>query len=51
MDDREFWQEVRRWLIGRIKADQNMIAAIEKRFEISDNGTTKDRRPAPALTR
>ena len=52
MDEREFWIAFRRWLKGRIAADQQMVAAIEKRFEISDNGGTNDRqRPAPALTR
>jgi len=52
MDDREFWIAFRRWLQGRIAGDQQMVRAIEKRFEIGDNGDTKDgRRPASALTR
>ena len=46
MDDRDFWQAVRRWLKGRIAADQQMVAAIEKHFEISDNGARTDRQPA-----
>ena len=32
MEDREFWAEVRRWLKTRILADQQMIAAIERRY-------------------
>ena len=52
MDERAFWMAFRRWLKGRMSADQLMIDAIEKRFGIRDNGDTKDRpRPAPVLTR
>jgi len=51
MDDREFLLEFRRWLKGRIAGDRQMVAAIEKHLEISDNGAAKDRRPTPALTR
>ncbi|HZO30065.1 MAG TPA: hypothetical protein VFH48_29185 [Chloroflexota bacterium] len=43
MTDREFWIEVRRWLKTRILADTQMVATIEQRFAISDNGATKDR--------
>jgi hypothetical protein len=50
--DREFWIAFRRWLKSRMAADQQMIAAIEQRFDIGDNGTAMDRqRPAPVLTR
>jgi hypothetical protein len=52
MDDREFWIAFRRWLKGRMASDQQMIAAIERRFGISDNGDMKIRQqPAPVLTR
>jgi hypothetical protein len=52
MDDREFWIAFRRWLKGRIAADQQMVAAIERRFEIGDNAGTKGRqRQAPVVTR
>ena len=51
MDDREFWIAFRRWLKSRVASDQQMIAAIEKRFEISDNGATRERRADPVLTR
>lgn len=52
MTDREFWIEVRRWLKTRILADTQMVAAIEQRFAISDNGATKDYRSSAAgLTR
>jgi hypothetical protein len=51
VDEREFWIQFRRWLKGRIAGDQLMVAAIERRFRISDNEATKERqRPTPALT-
>ena len=36
MDDREFWREVRRWLKTRILADQQMVRAIEARFDFEE---------------
>jgi hypothetical protein len=48
MDERAFWVEFRRWLKSRIIADQRMAAAIEQRYQISDNTERTDRRPKPA---
>jgi len=43
--EREFWIELRRWLKSQIIADERLVAAIEKRFAISDTTETKDCRP------
>ena len=50
MDDREFWfwWEVRRWLKTRILADQQMIAAIERRYgPFGEQKRQEGRRPSP----
>ncbi len=46
MDERQFWIEFRRWLKGRMAADQQMVAAIEKRFGLEER--KRDRPPRPA---
>ena len=52
MTERDLWIAFRRWLKGRVAADQQMISAIERRFEIGDNGATKERQVStPVLTR
>jgi len=48
MDDRAFQLELRRWLKSRIIADQRLVAAIEKRYQISDTTESTNRRPKPA---
>jgi hypothetical protein len=51
VEDREFWTEFRRWLIGRQKSDQKMIDAIEQRFGPFGEQRLQERqerRPTPA---
>ena len=48
MEDREFWAEVRRWLKTSVLANQQMIAAIERRYGPFGEQKRQGRREPPA---